>query len=325
MPKKEDKQQPGLVHVGTVLRQQDFTFQEPSAVKARLIEGALDIRSNPPDEISYQHSVLCQTGLPYRHTEERRWEKRNGRVMLEVEAGRAYHPDKEEFFDLPLPFGPKARLILIHLNSEAIRTQSKVIEVEDSLTAFVRHLQSGREPNGLEIRKFKDQLSALSAASIRMATAVEGRAFQVNTNIVHKFDLWFPKNHNQRVLWPSTVELGGDYFDTLVHHAVPLDQRAVCALSHSAMGLDVYQWLAQRLCRIYPKSDALVTWVNLQQQFGADYKRIRKFREVFISALKDVLTQYPSAAVVPTGEGLILKNSPPPIRRSKLITGLIHG
>lgn len=242
MPEAE-KNKGGLIRIGEVIRQQGFIFQEPSAVKARLIEGALDIRSNPPDEISYQHSVLCQTGLPYRHTEERRWEKRNGRVMLEVEAGRAYHPEKEQFFDLPLPFGPKARLILIHLNSEAIRTQSKVIEVEDSLTAFVRHLQSGREPNGLEIRKFKDQLSALSAASIRMATAIEGRAMQVNTNIVHKFDLWFPKNRNQRVLWPSTVELGGDYFETLVNHAVPLDQRAVSALAHSAMGLDIYRGL----------------------------------------------------------------------------------
>ncbi len=316
-----EKNNRGLVRIDEVIRQRGFDFKELSSVKARLMEGAIDIRSHPPDEISYQHSVLCQTGLPYRHTEERRWEKRNGRVMLEVEAGRAYHPEKEQFFNLPLPFGPKARLILIHLNSEAIRTQSKIIDVEDSLTAFVRHLQSGREPNGLEIRKFKDQLSALSAASIRMATAIEGRSLQVNTNIVHKFDLWFPKNRNQRVLWPSTVELGGDYFDTLVNHAVPLDQRAVSALAHSALGLDIYQWLAQRLCRIQPKSDALVTWVNLQQQFGADYKRIRKFREVFLSAIKEVLTQYPDANVEPTGEGLVLKNSSPPIRRTKLITG----
>jgi hypothetical protein len=310
-----------MVRAGDLLSQQGFSFSEPSPIQTRLIEGAVDIRSNPPDEISYQHSVLCQTSLPYRHTEARRWEKRNGRVMLEIEAGRAYHPEKEEFFDLPLPFGPKARLILIHLNSEAVRTQSKVIEVEDSLTAFVR-LLGGREPNGREITRFKDQLSALSAAHIRMATAVEGRAFQVNTNIVHKFDLWFPKDQNQRILWPSTVELGTDYFDTLINHAVPLDQRAVCALSHSSMALDIYQWLAQRLYRV-PKSDSrLVPWVNLQQQFGADYERIRKFREVFLNALREVLTQYPSAAVVPSDEGLILKNSTPPIRPARLIAGV---
>jgi hypothetical protein len=77
MRKKNDKslittETEGLIPIGDVLRQQGFAFQEPSPVKTRLIEGALDIRSNPPEEISYQHSVLCQTGLPYRHTAERR-------------------------------------------------------------------------------------------------------------------------------------------------------------------------------------------------------------------------------------------------------------
>lgn len=292
----------------------------PSRVELRLIESSQEIRQNLSEDVSYQHTVLCQTGLPYRQTDERRWERKNGRVTLEVEAGRAYHPEQDKFFDLPLPFGPKARLILIHLNSEAVRTQSRVVEVEDSLTAFVRQVQ-GREPNGEEIRKFKDQLSALSAASIRMATAINGRALQVNTNIVHKFDLWFPKHSNQRVLWPSTVELGADYFETLLNHAVPLHPSAIAALSHSAMALDIYVWLAQRLCRIGDRSDAHVTWVNLHQQFGPDYKRIRKFREVFLEALKNVLTQYGDAKIETSAEGLILKRSSPPIRR-KLISGL---
>ena len=294
-------------------------LKSPSKVQMRLIESAADIRQNLAEEVSYQHTVLCQTGLPYRKTDARRWEHKNGRVTLEIDAGRAYHPEKEEFFDLPLPFGPKARLILIHLNSEAIRTQSRVVEVEGSITAFVREVQ-GREPNGDEIVKFKDQLSALSAATIRMATAVEGRALQVNTNIVHKFDLWFPKDQHQRVLWPSTVELGADYFDTLLHHAVPLHPDAIAALSHSAMSLDIYVWLAQRLCRIQERSDALVTWVNLHQQFGPDYKRIRKFREVFLDAIHQVKTQYPDANLEATGEGMILRRSAPPIRR-KLVSG----
>ncbi len=305
------KESERLIRAGEIMKA-DKRLKPPSKVQMRLIESASEIRQNITEDVTYQHTVLCQTGLPYRQTDERRWERRNGRVTLEIEAGRAYHPEKEKFFDLPLPFGPKARLILIHLNSEAIRRQSRVIEVEDSLTAFVRELQ-GREPNGEEIRKFKDQLSALSAASIRMATAIDGRAMQVNTNIVHKFDLWFPKDQNQRVLWPSTVELGADYFETLLHHAVPLHPGAIAALSHSAMALDIYVWLAQRLCRV--PSDSLVTWVNLHQQFGPDYKRVRKFREVFDRALKDVLSQYPDANLKVTGEGLILKRSAPPIRR----------
>jgi len=40
------------------------------------------------------------------------------------------------------------------------------------------------------------------------------------------------------------------HFVSLQKHAVPLDERALAALSHSAMALDIYAWLAQRLHRV---------------------------------------------------------------------------
>lgn len=294
----------------------------PKATQLRLIEASADIRAGESGDIGYQHTVLCQTGLPYRGTDARRWERKNGRVTLNIEAGSAYHPERDTFVDLPLPFGPKARLILIHLNSEAIRTRSPLIEVEDSMTSFVKLLQNGRDPTGPEIGKFKSQLSSLSVATIRMAmtleTTEEGqRTRQINTNIVHSLDVWFPKNPSQRVLWPTTVELSPQYFETLIKHAVPLDRRAVAAMAHSAMALDIYAWLAQRLCRIHPQSDALVPWTSLHRQFGHGYTtRIRKFRQVFLQTLnRTVLPEYPKARVHSTPQGLILKPSAPPIAR----------
>src|SRR5262249_57150725 len=47
-------------------------------------------------------------------------------------------PNTDEVVDVGLPFGPKPRLVLYHLNAEALRTRSPVIEMEDSLTAFVK-------------------------------------------------------------------------------------------------------------------------------------------------------------------------------------------
>ena len=49
------------------------------------------------------------------------------------------------------------------------------------------------------------------------------------------------------------VRLSQDYFESLQKHAVSLDERAVTALAHSAMGLDVYTWLAQRVHRVPPE------------------------------------------------------------------------
>src|SRR5215472_11424689 len=71
------------------------------------------------DKLVYEHTVLCQTSMPYRDPGEdtRIWRRRNGAIQLELQAGRALDPSQGEFIDIGLPFGPKARLILFHLNT----------------------------------------------------------------------------------------------------------------------------------------------------------------------------------------------------------------
>jgi hypothetical protein len=269
--------------------------------------------------------VLCQTGLPYRDPgdEVRTWERANGNIRLRIEAGSALHPETGKWVQLGLPYGPKPRLILAHLNAEALRTGSPEIEVEASLTAFAKRLL-GYDPNGHEIRLLKDQLARLSASIMRLGVAWdEERTSTVNLPLVERFDLWFPKDERQRVLWPAAVRLSPTYFESLQRHAVPLDERALAALAHSAMGLDVYAWLAQRLHRIEPDKPQRVSWMALKGQFGWHYDRVRKFREVFRQMLDQVLGQYRGARIEVDGRGLTLRHSPPPVlcRRSPIITG----
>ena len=285
-----------------------------SAVHHRLIEASVDIALASCEQIVFQHTVLCQTGMPYRNPGEsvRRWERRNGVVVLEIDAGRIMHPVKQQFVDMPLPFGARARLILIHLNGEALRTGSPEIEVEDSLTAFAQRIL-GRYPRGRDIRTFKEQLGALSTATVRLGIANGERAAQLTGQIVEVLDLWAPADPCQRVLWPSTIQLGERYFASLTNHAVPLDERAVKALAHSAMGLDVYAWLAQRLHRVPRGRAQLVPWTALHEQFGQGYRRIRKFREKFVHTLTEIYTQYRAARIEVDQKGLTLRNSPPPV------------
>ena len=285
-----------------------------SAVLTRLVEASHEIATDPTPQITFQHTVLCQTGMPYRNQGEdvRLWERRNGRVYLRIEAGSVLHPIEERFVPLPLPFGPKARLLLIHLNGEALRTGSAVIEVEDSMTAFVKRLLR-RDPNGREIGSFKSQLGALSASLVRLAMIDGRRTVQIDTKVVTAFDLWAPADAQQRILWPSTIQLSEEYFASLSRHAVPLDERAVAALAHSAQGLDIYAWLAQRLHRVPRERGQLVPWTALHEQFGHGYRRIRKFREVFLRTLTVVHGQYRAARLEVEEGGLVLRNSPPPV------------
>src|ERR1035437_1991321 len=163
----------------------------------------MPVRDSDDIEILYQHSVLCQTCLPYRDPGDdvKIWQRKNGRVSLLIQAGSAYDATQDTWVDVGLPHGPKPRLVLYHLNAEALRTQSPIIELEDSLTAFVK-CTLGLDLKGRNIRTVKDQLTRLSAADFRIGTVVsEGRAVTLKGCVIEGFDLWVTRDAQQRMLW----------------------------------------------------------------------------------------------------------------------------
>lgn len=291
----------------------DFARLTLTRQQRRLLDVSTAIRSAPPDRIDFLHTVQCQCGIPYKNPgdEVREWDRKQGNAALRIEAGSAIDPRTGTFRKLGLPYGEKPRLVLIHLATEAVRTGSPVVNVEESMTAFARSL--GLETNGQQLRSLKDQLARLAAATLRMGVVEAGRAVQVNTQFVSAFDLWFPKQADQRVLWPSTVRLSEEYFQSLGRHAVPLDHRAVAALASSAMALDMYVWLAQRLHRVPPGKPQFVAWAALHEQFGQGFARVRDFRRRFLRALPQVVSAYPAARIAADTKGLTLTHSAPPV------------
>jgi hypothetical protein len=293
--------------------------QKPTPVQQRLLDLATDIATTPAEELAFTHSVLCQTALPASRPPEniRVWERLQGRARLRLEAGSALDPKTGQYVELGLPYGPKARLLLMHLNSEAIRRQSPVIPVENSMTAFFRRVM-GAPQDGKEIRRLKTQLSALAAAQFRMGIAESERAFQVNTQVVTAFELWLNGDERQRMLWPTALRLSTDYFESLAKFAVPLDERGIAALSHSAIALDIYCWLAQRLHRIPHGKPQFVPWPALHEQFGQGYSRLRKFREFFLGMLPQIKAAYPAAIFEVDGRGMLLFHSEPPVLKKQV-------
>jgi hypothetical protein len=289
-------------------------FPTVTPTNKRLINAHTDILAGPADDIAFSHTVLTQCSLPYRPTDERVWIRNQGNVSLLIEAGRAQHPDTGKWVELPLPHGEKPRLIMLHLNSEALRTGSPIIDVEGSLTAFVRAL--GIDTNGRNLRTLRDQLARLAAAHITLGIGPD----TIKADVIRQFRVWWPDDARQKVLWPTVVRLDPDYFDSLAKHAVPLDSRAVAALAHSALDLDIYAWLAQRLHRIQRGRPQTITWAALKAQFGVGYAELRIFRRRFKESLKAVLTVYPSARIEITDAGLVLGNSPPPVLKKQIST-----
>src|SRR5215212_8578312 len=265
-----------------------------SNIQQRLLNLATDIATSPADDLIFIHTIMAQCALPAAKPPKNVmvWERRQGRATLLVEAGRVINPKSGHFEQLGLPYGPKARLLLMHLNSEAVRRQSPIIPVEDSMTAFFRRLM-GRTQDGRQAAMLKTQLSALAAATFRMGISTgEDSALQLDTKVVGAFDLWFRKDEDgQRVIWPQTLRLSLDYFESLTRFAVPLDERAIAALAHSAVALDIYCWLAQRLHRVLDGKPQLVRSV------------------------------YPEARLEVDGQGIRLWQSPPPVRKRLVAIG----
>ncbi len=286
-------------------------------IQKRRIVAADSIRNERSKQIDFLHTVQCQCSLPYRDPGDhvREWDRKQGTATLRVEAGSALDPKTNKYVKLGLPYGEKPRLVLIHLASEAIRTGSPIIDVDDSMTAFARSL--GLETNGHHLRSLKEQINRLAVSTIRMGMVEEGRMVQVNTQVAAAFDLWYPNQATQRMLWPSTVQLSQEFFASLSRHAVPLDNRAVGAIANSPIALDAYVWLAQRLHRVSPDKPQFIGWATVYEQFGQGYNRVRDFRKKFLTILRQIRAVYPGACIDSNEKGITLYHSQPPIPSTK--------
>jgi len=98
---------------------------------------------------------------------------------------------------------------------------------------------------------------------MRLAILKDGRTLMVNSQIVTAFEIWFPKDDRQRVLWPTIIQFSSEYSRAYKPTPVPLDEAHISALCHSAMALDIYAWLAQRLHRIPQGSPSQISWIAL--------------------------------------------------------------
>ena len=292
-----------------------------SPIQSRIADAAMEIvGEQDPTDLAFLHSVLAQCGLPYRDPRTRDYIRENGKASLVVSAGHLFDPVRKKLVLQGVPYGAKPRLLLIHLCTEAVRTQSPRIQVSDSMSGFMRDLglkvTGGREGT---IARFKEQLNRLAASRIQLMMALDDRAVVVNpAPFIKQFDVWFPEDPRQRVLWPSEVTLSSEFFETLRTHALPIDPRGIRALQHSARALDVYTWLTARLPRVRKRGGDFVSWRALQTQFGPDIADHRNFLRHMQIAIRQALSVYPRARVEQRHGGLLLRRSPPPI--GKLIS-----
>lgn len=289
-----------------------------SSTTRRLIEAHDRIASEPPERTDFLHTVMCQVGMPRRATDARTFERHSGPFSVLLEAGRLWNG--REWVEQPLPYGTTPRLVMVHLSSEAVRTRNRRIELGDSLRQFLQTL--GMQTNGGQrggYTAFRKQMEALAACRLLIGMEKAGKVVNVDAKPIKRYEAWLQLDENQPSLWPGVLELSQEFFDTLAEHAVPLDNRALAALKHSALALDIYTWLAHRLWRINRPQGSMLSWTNLREQFGQEYHNPKDFKKEFREVLKQVKLVYPAARIEECLGGLLLKPSPPPIPKTSIL------
>src|SRR6201997_5581649 len=107
----------------------------------RIVEAAAAWAADEDISTGYMYSGWCQTALPHRRPPDNStiWKLETDSMTLLVEPGVRMLQTGEPAH-VGVPFGAIARLILIYLQSEALRTGSRDVELGGSLRGFLKRL-----------------------------------------------------------------------------------------------------------------------------------------------------------------------------------------
>ena len=270
------------------------------------IDAAAAVMAEEASRIGITHAGFAMTNLPHRRIEAGVWRRQGHRTTLLVESG---HTDAGS--PLGVPYGSVARLILLYLQTEAIRTGSREVELGRSMYAWMGRM--GLDHGGRNYKLVAEQATRISACRLTFFTELgEGAQRRHNGAFVQDaITLSGLQDEAQPSLWQDKVRLDEGFWQSLREHPIPVREEAVRAIGARSMAFDVYVWLAYRLHSLSKRTP--VSWPALHAQFGAGFKLLRQFKPRFLETLTVALAVYPEAQVSEANDGIVLYPSPPAV------------
>jgi hypothetical protein len=265
-----------------------------TAVERRRFDYANDAPQAIADDLRWIHSVTALCGMPYKALPPDRdiWVKKNGKAQLWIRRGYLPDPMTGDPVMQAVPYGPKARLLFFYLCNEAVRNNCPEIQISETLTGFIRDLGFEARGGGRgTIKPFRQQLDNILACEMAISYA-DGEGYSEATfrRPVEKYQLWIPRDDRQQTLWRSTVTLSPQFFESLARHRLPIDIRALRAVSQSSRQMDLIVWLTYRSRSI--ERPTVIGWEQLQGQFSQTRGSLRSFKQQFrddIKALQELI------------------------------------
>ena len=283
---------------------------------------------------NWLHSGFCLVALP--HTKpannSKAYSLKNGTFKLILTPKPLDTDDEGNTIYAGLPYGSKARLILVYIQTFAIKHRTRHIVLGDSMTSWIRKLGFDNVSGGERgvITAINEQAKRISRTEFTMIFEQGNSRVLRDQALVKGLELFAERPHQldllgnapqparqrrRRYSWVREIELAEDFYEHLTEHRVVLAEEAIAKLKGSSWALDVYLWLCYRLRSVEHETPP-ISWQQLRQQFAPNlYKgNINVFRtKVMEPALRDVQAVYPEANLRISDKGIVLRPSAPPV------------
>lgn len=270
---------------------------------------------------SFLHSALCAMSLPVRRPTDELAPivRQDGQYTLAITPRPVLQADGT-LVALGVPYGALPRFILIHIMSQAVRSNSREVELGATFTDWMRRMgyqtiSYGPRGSATLVRQQLDRLLACEWIIRWDGESADGsKEFGIREI---KLSTEYVGFNGGAGGFGREIRLTEGFFEHLRQHAVPLDENAIRQLRDSPTALDLYTWLAYRLPRINGRRPATLSWQQLAVHFGNDGNHIRKFRQTVRDAWdRQVSAVYPEARADFDATLIRLHASPAPLNRT---------
>src|SRR5215218_1882433 len=130
-----------------------------TAIDRRAVEAAAAVLGDEAARLGVTHAGFAMTSLPHKRSSAEVWERDGGLVKLLVESGR--RPDRSL---VGIPYGSVARMILLYLQTQAVRTRSREVELGASMNAWLGAM--GISVGGKTYQLVREQAQRISACRL---------------------------------------------------------------------------------------------------------------------------------------------------------------
>jgi Plasmid encoded RepA protein len=275
-----------------------------TSLARRCVEAVHLVLTDEEGAPGYVHAGFAMTALPHKRIDAPDWVRDGADVRLRIESGKSHDGTA-----VGIPFGYVARLILLYLQTEAIKTRSREVELGRSMHSWLKAM--GLNSGGKGYEAVREQSRRLSLCRLTFYRLGEAGEAVLNGGFVREAIVPGRDTGSQLSLWRETVVLDEVFYESLIRHPLPVRETAIRALSGRSMAIDLYIWLAYRLHHL--ARPTRVPWPALYRQFGAGFAQARQFRAHARDALALALAAYPEAQVRADDEAVTLMPSPAPV------------